>query len=73
MSSVERAASNGRLTITTGDSEFGGPTRTRTWDQWIHNPRPHLSVLGNPNVSSRCGLSHRPEGRGTLSPVIKDT
>ena len=45
----------------------GGPTRTRTWDQWIHIT---VAFLPRADYLTSLGLTL---GSGTLLPVIKDT
>ena len=57
-----------------GDREavaFGGPTRTRTWDQWIHG----LPAFppGVDYLTTLAAVSPVAVGCGTLKPVIKDT
>ena len=52
------------------DLEIGGPTRTRTWDQWIH-----ILTVFQPCADYLISLAsaNAALGSGTLWPVIKNT
>ena len=49
---------------------YGGPTRTRTWDQWIHG----LPAFppGVDYLTTLAAVLSAAVGCGTLKPVIKD-
>ena len=63
---------------------IGGPTRTRTWDLWIHDPSDSWSIrrfpIGVDYLTTRSEASSPPMGAGrfnlslrTLEPPVRDS